>query len=136
MLNAKTKQKIIKKFRVHEKDTGSPEVQIAILTEEVKELTRHLKEHRHDFSSRRGLLKKVAERKKLLRYLYREGVERFEALIKTLKIKVSRTFIRREEAVRELNEEEKRMEADFAGGDKKDDKKGDKKDDKKEKEVK
>ena len=119
MLNPKLKARVIKKYRVHEKDTGSPEVQNAILTEEIKELTRHLKEHRHDFSSRRGLLKKVAERKKLLRYLYRESVERFDILVKKLKIKISKAFLRREETLRELNEEEKRLEAENAGKDKK-----------------
>ena len=66
MLDKKAKEKVIKKFRVHETDTGSPQVQIAILTEEIKELTEHLKNHKHDFSSRRGLLKKVGERRKLL----------------------------------------------------------------------
>ena len=63
------KEKIIKKFRVHDTDTGSTQVQIAILTEEIKELTEHLKQHKHDYSSRRGLLKKVGERRKLLKYL-------------------------------------------------------------------
>lgn len=114
MLNPKLKAKVIAKYRVHDKDTGSPEVQIAILTEEVKELTRHLKEHRHDFSSRRGLLKKVAERKKLLRYLYRESVERFDALVAKLKLKISKAFLRREEALRELSEEEAELEAENA----------------------
>ena len=66
MLDKKSKEKIIKKFRVHDTDTGSSQVQIAILTEEIKELTEHLKKHKHDFSSRRGLLKKVSERRKLL----------------------------------------------------------------------
>ena len=72
MLDTQKKLKIIKKFQVHKDDTGSPQVQIAILTHEVKELTEHLKTHKKDFSSRRGLLKKVAERTRLLRYLERE----------------------------------------------------------------
>jgi small subunit ribosomal protein S15 len=114
MLNPKSKQKLIAKFRIHASDTGSPEVQIAILTEEIKELTRHLKEHRHDFSSRRGLLKKVAERKKLLRYLYRESVERFEKLVEQLKLKISRAFLRREEALKELSEDEAKAEEEIA----------------------
>ncbi len=135
MLDPKLKQKVIKKYRVHDKDTGSPEVQIAILTTEIKELTRHLKEHRHDFSSRRGLLKKVAERKKLLRYLYRESVDRFEDLIKKLKVKVSQVFIKREEALKELTEQEKALEAKNAKEAKKD-KAETKKEDKKAKKTK
>lgn len=87
MLNTELKQKIIKKFRTHAKDTGSPEVQIAILTEEIKLLTEHLKLHRHDFSSRRGLLKKVHQRRALLRYLLRENKESYMTLIKKLKLK-------------------------------------------------
>ena len=59
MMTKKDKEKLIKKFRTHDTDTGSPQVQIAILTEEIKQLTDHLKMHKHDFSSRRGLLKKV-----------------------------------------------------------------------------
>ena len=72
MLDAKKKQKLIEEFRTHKTDTGSPQVQIAILTEEVKELTKHLKDHKKDFSSRRGLIKKVSERRRLLKYLERE----------------------------------------------------------------
>lgn len=79
MLDKKAKEKIIKKFRVHETDTGSSQVQIAILTEEIKELTEHLQKHKHDFSSRRGLLKKVGERRKLLKYLQKK-------MLKPLKI--------------------------------------------------
>lgn len=87
MLDVITKQKIIKKFRTHAKDTGSPEVQIAILTEEIKMLTEHLKQHRQDFSSRRGLLKKVHQRRALLRYLGRENYESYENIVKKLKLK-------------------------------------------------
>lgn len=87
MLEANTKQKIIKKFRTHSKDTGSPEVQIAILSEEIKLLTEHLKLHRHDYSSRRGLLKKVHQRRALLRYLLRENKESYMVMIKKLKLK-------------------------------------------------
>ena len=88
MLDKKTKDKIIKKFRTHDADTGSSEVQIAILTEEIKQLTEHLKAHRKDFSSRRGLLRKVAERRRLLNYLRRENPESFQKLVKRLKLKV------------------------------------------------
>jgi small subunit ribosomal protein S15 len=87
MLDADKKAKIIKKFRTHDKDTGSPEVQIAILTEEVKLLTEHLREHRHDFSSRRGLIKKVNQRRSLLRYLSRENADSYAELTKKLKLK-------------------------------------------------
>ncbi len=80
MLDKKTKEKIIKKFRVHETDTGSPQVQIAILTEEIKQLTEHLKKHKHDYSSRRGLLKKVGERRKLLKYLQKENADQFRKI--------------------------------------------------------
>lgn len=92
MLDKKTKDKIIKKFATHPEDTGSSEVQIAILTEEIRELVEHLKQHKHDFSSRRGLLKKVNQRRKLLRYLERENLESYKNLIKKLKLKkIART---------------------------------------------
>jgi small subunit ribosomal protein S15 len=87
MLDKATKDKIIKKFQTHDGDTGSPQVQIAILTEEIRELVEHLKSHKKDFSSRRGLLKKVSERRRLLKYLEREDVAAFEDLAKKLKIK-------------------------------------------------
>jgi small subunit ribosomal protein S15 len=89
MLDKKSKEKIIKKYRVHETDTGSSQVQIAILTEEIKQLTEHLKNHKHDFSSRRGLLKKVSERRKLLKYLRKENAEDFKDLATKLKLKVA-----------------------------------------------
>ncbi len=88
MLNAKKKQQIINKFKIHDTDTGSPEVQIAILSEEIKELTKHLQAHKHDFSSRRGLLKKLGERRRLIRYLEAESLERFNKLAKTLGLKI------------------------------------------------
>ena len=88
MLDVKAKSKIIKKYQTHANDTGSPQVQIALLTEEIKELTEHLKTHRKDHSSRRGLLKKVNERKKLLKYLAREDQGAYLDITKKLKIKV------------------------------------------------
>lgn len=100
MLDKKTKEKIIKKFRVHEADTGSAQVQIAILSEEIKELTEHLKNHKHDFSSRRGLLKKVAERRKLLKYLQKENEEQFKELAKKLKLKIAKKMEEEEEEER------------------------------------
>lgn len=97
MLDKKVKQKIINKFRVHETDTGSSPVQIAILTEEIKRLTDHLKSHKHDHSSRRGLLKKVNERRKLLKYLQREDEKVFAELTKALKLKIAKKMIDDEE---------------------------------------
>ncbi|MDD5043817.1 MAG: 30S ribosomal protein S15 [Patescibacteria group bacterium] len=87
MLDKKKKDAIIKKFRTHENDTGSPQVQIAILTEEIKELTEHLKGHKKDFSSRRGLLKKVGERRRLVKYLAKENRKAYEELADKLKLK-------------------------------------------------
>ena len=90
MLDKKIKQKIIAKFKTHENDTGSSEVQIAILTHEIKELAEHLKIHKKDHSSRRGLLRKVGERRRLLRYLKKENLKSFEDLVKKLKLKQAR----------------------------------------------
>ncbi len=78
------KTKIIEKFRINDTDTGSAEVQIAILTEEIKQLTEHLKTHIHDYHSRRGLLKKVGQRRNMLGYLARTDVTRYRKLIKEL----------------------------------------------------
>ena len=87
MLDKSSKEKLIKKFRTHDSDTGSPQVQIAILSTEVKELTKHLKTHRKDFSSRRGLVKKVSERRRLLKYLERENAVAYAELIEALGLK-------------------------------------------------
>ena len=86
MLDKKTKQKVINKFKIHATDTGSSQVQIAILTEEVRDLTEHLKMHKKDFSSRRGLIKKVGERRKLMKYLKREDAKAYDDLMAKLKI--------------------------------------------------
>ena len=83
-LNKEKKQEIIKKYARTEGDTGSPEVQIAILTEEINGLTEHLKEHKHDFHSRRGLLKKVGQRRSMLNYLLKTDVTRYREVIKSL----------------------------------------------------
>ena len=109
MIDKKKKAQIIKKFAVHDKDTGSAEVQIALLTEEVKNLTEHLKVHKKDFSSRRGLLRKVAERRRLLRYLERDNAESFEELVKKLKLKIAR---KKEETTAVLEEELEAIEAE------------------------
>lgn len=87
MLEKRAKEKIIEKFRVHATDTGSPQVQIAILTSEMAELSEHLKSHKKDFSSRRGLLKKVNERRRLLKYLEREDAKAHATLVEKLKLK-------------------------------------------------
>lgn len=87
MLNAKQKQKVIEKFRTHESDTGSPQVQIAILTNEVALLTKHLRQHKKDHSSRRGLIKKVNERRRLLKYLEREDEKAWKKLKEALNLK-------------------------------------------------
>lgn len=78
------KEDIVKKYARTEGDTGSPEVQIAILTQEINELTEHLKEHTHDYHSRRGLLKKVGRRRSLLNYLLKNDVTRYRTIIKEL----------------------------------------------------
>ncbi|MFH1631986.1 MAG: 30S ribosomal protein S15 [bacterium] len=90
MLTKKQKQNIIDKFKTHETDTGSPQVQIAILTAEVKDLTKHLRQHKKDFSSRRGLLKKVVERRRLLKYLEREDEKAHKKLVEALGLRVTK----------------------------------------------
>lgn len=84
MLKKTVKQNIIKEYATHEGDTGSPEVQIAILTEEIKILTEHLKVNIHDFHSKRGLLMKVGKRRNLLEYLKKTDINRYRALISKL----------------------------------------------------
>jgi small subunit ribosomal protein S15 len=86
MLDKNKKDKIIAKFRTHETDTGSPQVQIAILTAEIKDLSDHLLEHKKDFSSRKGLLRKVSERRRLMKYLKREEPKSYEKLMADLKL--------------------------------------------------
>jgi len=84
MLQKEKKEAIIQQFRVHEGDTGSSEVQIAILTERINELTAHLRIHKHDYHTQRGLLKLVGQRQRLLRYLVKSDTERYQAVIKQL----------------------------------------------------
>ena len=86
MLDTSKKKRIIEKYKTHATDTGSPQVQIAILTEEVKDLTEHLKMHKKDFSSRKGLLKKVGERRRLMKYLKREDAKSYDELMSKLKV--------------------------------------------------
>jgi len=105
MLTRKDKQKIIAKFRTHDNDTGSPQVQIAILTEEIKQLTEHLKNHKHDHSSRRGLLKKVGERRRLLKYLQKEDEKSFKDLTGRLKLKIAKRMQEEEDERIRIEEE-------------------------------
>ena len=83
-LSKERKAEIVKKYGKNANDTGSAEVQIAVLTEEISALTEHLKEHKHDFHSRRGLLKKVGQRRSLLNYLLKEDVTRYREIVKSL----------------------------------------------------
>jgi small subunit ribosomal protein S15 len=83
-ISKEAKQQIVEEYRLKEGDTGSPEVQVAILTTEINELNEHLKVHTHDHHSRRGLLKKVGRRRNLLKYLAKKDVERYRSLIKRL----------------------------------------------------
>lgn len=86
-LNKTKKKKIIKTSQLHEEDTGSPEVQTAILTERINELSEHLKEHNKDNHSRRGLLQMVNKRRRLLTYLKKKSEERYNELIEKLDLK-------------------------------------------------
>jgi small subunit ribosomal protein S15 len=83
----KEKSKTITEYRTHEKDTGSPDVQIALLTERINNLTEHLQTNKKDFSSRRGLLILVSKRRRLQEYLKRKDESRYQALTKKLKIR-------------------------------------------------
>ena len=78
------KQAVIEEYRTHENDTGSTESQVAVLTARITELTQHLREHKHDESTRRGLLKLVGQRRRLLKYLNAESVARYRTLIAKL----------------------------------------------------
>jgi small subunit ribosomal protein S15 len=86
-LTKEEKEEIIKKYKLHNKDTGSPEVQVALLTEKIRKLLLHLKTHKKDVHSKRGLLKMVAKRRKLLRYLEKEDKKRYKEIIKKLGLK-------------------------------------------------
>ncbi len=78
------RQELVKQFQQHDSDSGSPQVQVAILTERIKEMTEHLRTHKHDFASRRGLLLMVGRRSRLLKYLSRNDREAYQTLIKRL----------------------------------------------------
>ena len=83
-MSTETKQAIIEEYRVHETDTGSPEVQIAILSHEIAHLTEHLKIHKKDFHSRQGLLKMIGRRRSLLNYLKKNDIDRYRTIITRL----------------------------------------------------
>ena len=89
MITKEQKNKVIQKYATKDGDTGSPQVQIALLTYEINDLSAHLKRHKKDFSSRRGLLKKVGLRRRLMRYLKKEDTSGYQDIIKTLKLKDS-----------------------------------------------
>ncbi len=83
-ITADEKKQVIEEYKTHESDTGSPEVQVAILTRRIENLTQHFKEHHQDFHGKRGLLMLVGQRKRLLDYLKKKEIERYRALIKRL----------------------------------------------------
>ena len=86
-LKPEAKQAIMAEFKLHESDTGSPEVQVALLTQRIKDITEHLKEHPKDFSTRRGLLKLIGQRRRLLDYLKKKDIARYRELIKALNLR-------------------------------------------------
>jgi len=87
MLESKDKEKLIEKYKIHKTDTGSPEVQIALLTENIEKVLSHLKKHSKDIHSRRGLLKMVVKRKRLLKYLEKESPKRYQSILKKINLK-------------------------------------------------
>jgi len=87
MMTPERKKELIETYRINEADTGSPEVQIAILSERIGYLTEHLKEHKKDHHSRRGLLKMVGQRRGLLNYLMAKDIERYRAIVEKLNIR-------------------------------------------------
>ena len=86
-LTPEAKTAIMVEFKLHESDTGSPEVQVAMLTRRIKDITEHLKLHAKDFSTRRGLLKLIGQRRRLLDYLKRKDISRYRSIIKALGIR-------------------------------------------------
>jgi small subunit ribosomal protein S15 len=86
-LSADTKKSILTEYGVHEGDTGSPEAQVALLTKRIRDLTEHLRQHKHDHHSRRGLLLMVGRRRRLLQYLKGVDIERYRSLIERLQLR-------------------------------------------------
>jgi len=87
MISTTEKEKVINKFKLHEKDTGSAEVQVALLSEEIEKLLSHLQKHKKDFHSKKGLLKMVAKRRKLLKYLEKTNEKKYKELVKKIGLK-------------------------------------------------
>ncbi|MCK4694294.1 MAG: 30S ribosomal protein S15 [Candidatus Cloacimonetes bacterium] len=83
-LKPEAKVAIVAEFKLHDSDTGSPEVQVALFTQRIKDITEHLKVHKKDFHSRRGLLKLIGQRRRLLDYIQKKDITRYRGLIKTL----------------------------------------------------
>ncbi len=86
-LNTEAKTAIMAEFKLHDSDTGSPEVQVALLTTRIKEITEHLKIHKKDYHTRRGLLKLIGQRRRLLDYIMKKDIARYRKLIKTLELR-------------------------------------------------
>lgn len=86
-MDASRKQELIETYRIHDTDTGSPEVQVAVLSERIAELTEHLRQHKKDHSTRRGLLQMVEDRSALLKYLMREDQSRYRKIVEALKLR-------------------------------------------------
>ncbi len=83
-LNTEAKQAIMAEFKLHDSDTGSPEVQVALLSHRIKDITEHLKVHSKDFHTRRGLLQMIGKRRRLLNYMQKKDIERYRQIIKAL----------------------------------------------------
>ncbi|MCD6181035.1 MAG: 30S ribosomal protein S15 [Candidatus Cloacimonetes bacterium] len=83
-LNKEAKSAIMAEFKLHESDTGSPEVQVALITERIKDITEHLKVHKKDFHTRRGLLKLIGQRRRLLDYMKKKDIERYRSIVSAL----------------------------------------------------
>ena len=86
-LNTEAKKAIMAEFKLHDSDTGSPEVQVALLTTRIKEITEHLKIHKKDYHTRRGLLKLIGQRRRLLDYIMKKDITRYRKLIKALELR-------------------------------------------------
>ena len=86
-LNTEAKTAIMAEFKLHDSDTGSPEVQVALLTTRIKEITEHLKIHKNDYHTRRGLLKLIGQRRRLLDYIMKKDIARYRKLIKALELR-------------------------------------------------
>jgi len=86
-LNTEAKMAIMAEFKLHDSDTGSPEVQVALLTTRIKEITEHLKIHKKDYHTRRGLLKLIGQRRRLLDYIMKKDIVRYRKLIKALELR-------------------------------------------------